>query len=94
MGNMFFRYIKTLQLIPPYPRHITTTDILNHLSNEGIDITVRSLQRDLNEKLSLHFPIICDTTQKPYRWSMDKHYQLGIACTSIHCNTYKENKGT
>ncbi|WNK19076.1 hypothetical protein P1P91_09300 [Halomonas piscis] len=84
MGETFFRYITILQLIPPYPRSISTTELMGHLAQRGINIGSRSLQRDLNDRLSRYFPLFCDTTTKPYRWSMDHHYATGIPAINQH----------
>lgn len=70
MGEQFFRCITILQLIPPYPRYITTPELLHALQSRGIHINARSMQRDLTERLSRYFPLMSDTESKPYRWSM------------------------
>ena len=60
-----------LRLVPRFPRKITVQDVRRLLSDEGYDITERSLQRDLNE-LSGAFAIVCDDREKPYGWSWQK----------------------
>lgn len=42
------------------------------LSQEGFDVSTRTLQRDLKNKLSLVFPIVCYDDTKPYRWGLTK----------------------
>jgi hypothetical protein len=40
------------------------------LESQGIRVTRRTLQRDI-ERLSRSLPLACDDTRKPYRWSWD-----------------------
>lgn len=70
MADTAIRYISMLQLIPRYPRSISTTALQVTLAEQGFDINVRSIQRDL-EKLSAYFPLIADETVKPFAWSFD-----------------------
>lgn len=63
------RLLVTLQLIPRHPGRIATPTLQEKLAERGFEIDLRSLQRDLKEKLSVHFPLICDETARPYRWS-------------------------
>lgn len=67
-----FRYLALLQLIPRSPGRISTTVLLEKLHERGFHIDTRSLQRDLRDRLSLHFPLGCDDSQKPYRWYFDR----------------------
>lgn len=77
-AGIFHRYLMILQYIPRYPASITTPVLLSRLEVHGIQLTERSLQRDLSERLSLYFPLICDDTSRPFHWSLDRHYQLVI----------------
>lgn len=70
MADTAIRYISMLQLIPRYPQSISTTALQITLAEQGFDINVRSIQRDL-EKLSVYFPLISDETVKPFAWSFD-----------------------
>lgn len=72
-----FRYLTLLQLIPRHPHRIATTTLLEKLNERGYRVDMRSLQRDLRDKLALHFPLICDDSERPYRWYFDRDY---------HCN--------
>lgn len=81
-AGVFYRYITILQSIPSYPRYITTPELLQLLEQRGIYLTQRSIQRDLSERLSLHFPILCDETTRPYRWSLDYQYQVNLPVPS------------
>lgn len=84
-ASVFYRYITILQSIPSYPRYITTPELLQLLQlleHRGICLTQRSIQRDLSERLSLHFPILCDESTRPYRWSLDYQYQINLPAPS------------
>lgn len=56
-----------LQLIPRYPRRIDTSTLHDKLQRRGYDITLRSIQRDLN-KLSGVLPALCSDSSKPQGW--------------------------
>jgi predicted DNA-binding transcriptional regulator YafY len=56
-----------LRHIPRYPRKIDTTTLLERLENAGYDISLRSIQRDLNE-LSSILPLMSDSA-RPQGWS-------------------------
>ncbi len=78
LGGVFYRYVTILQCIPPYPRYITTKELLEQLEQRGLYLTQRSIQRDLSERLSVYFPIMCDESTRPFRWSLDRHYQCDV----------------
>lgn len=70
--DRLFRHLAMLRLIPRAPRSISTTVLLEKLKAEHFDIDLRSLQRDLVGRLSLDFPLQCDESQRPHRWSFSK----------------------
>ncbi|WP_454005464.1 helix-turn-helix transcriptional regulator [Alcaligenes sp. Marseille-Q7550] len=70
--DRLFRHLAMLRLIPRAPKSISTTDLLEKLKAECFDIDMRSLQRDLSGRLSMDFPLQCDESQRPYRWSFSK----------------------
>lgn len=70
--DRLFRHLAMLRLIPRAPRSISTTELLGYLRAEGFVIDMRSLQRDLTGRLSMDFPLQCDESQRPYRWSFAK----------------------
>lgn len=70
--DRLFRHLAMLRLIPRAPRSISTTELLDKLKAEHFDIDLRSLQRDLVGRLSQDFPLQCDESQRPYRWSFSK----------------------
>lgn len=76
--DTLLRQIVTLQLIPRLPGRIATTTLQEKLAERGFDVNLRSLQRDLKDRLSLQFPLICDESEKPFRWSFasDTHISL------------------
>lgn len=63
-----------LRLIPRLPRKISTTDIWSRLRDDGHEVDVRTVQRDL-EKLSLSFALVCDD-HKPKGWSWMKSAEV------------------
>lgn len=73
-----FRHLVLLQLIPRWPGRIATSTLLEKLRDRGFDIDKRSLQRDLRDKLARRFPIICDDSQRAYRWSLDRDAAHGL----------------
>lgn len=72
-----FRLIALLQSIPRAPSFRSTTTLHTFMEEQGFKMTMRMLQRDL-EKLSRYFPIECDTTEKPYRWSFINGYKSNL----------------
>lgn len=62
-----FRYLTLLQLIPRWPGRISTPVLQEKLKERGFDINLRSLQRDLRDRLT-SFPLHCYSDERPYRW--------------------------
>jgi len=81
--DTLFRYLTMLQLIPRSPGRISTTALKEKLEDRGFHIDTRSLQRDLRDRLSLHFPLICDDSQKPYRWFFDRDFQCHLPALDV-----------
>jgi predicted DNA-binding transcriptional regulator YafY len=65
-------------LIPRYPRSATVAELRQQLAARGYDVTARTLQRDLADKLARVFPISCDDAVPPYRWSFDRHAHINL----------------
>ena len=63
-----------LQLIPRYPRKVTTANVRDDLNDSGYEASLRTIQRDLQE-LSRVFPIISDERNSPFGWSWEKDAQ-------------------
>lgn len=60
-----------LRLIPRRPRRADTGTLRRQLDAEGIEVTARSVQRDL-QHLAARFPSLhCDERSKPYGWCWD-----------------------
>ncbi|PLA74865.1 hypothetical protein CYQ88_04540 [Hydrogenovibrio sp. SC-1] len=72
MADAVLRQWNLLQKIPAHPRKISTSDLLTALNNEGIEIGMRTLQRDLL-LLSQIFPLVQDDRSKPYGWSWSEY---------------------
>ncbi|MDQ0702832.1 putative DNA-binding transcriptional regulator YafY [Pseudomonas sp. W3I7] len=70
--DRLFRHLALLRLIPREPRSISTAELLKKLKAEQFDLDLRTLQRDLTGRLGLDFPLLCDESQRPYRWSFPK----------------------
>lgn len=81
--DTLFRYLTLLQLIPRSPGRISTPVLLEKLRERGFMVDARSLQRDLRDKLALHFPLICDDTQKPFRWYFDRQFQSNLPALDL-----------
>ena len=71
MSDSVLRMIKMTERIPRYPSKVTANQIQDFLKNLGYSISLRSVQRDLNE-LSRLFPIECDDKSIPFGWSWKK----------------------
>lgn len=66
------RYLALLNCIPKYPHQVSTEVLRQKLQERGFEVSERTLQRDLNEKLSPIFPIVCREDTKPYRYGYAK----------------------
>ncbi len=64
----FSRLLRLLQLIPPHPRALDTTQLALLLAGDGFDTTARTVQRDLVKLESMGFGLECADESKPYRW--------------------------
>ncbi|TDO06078.1 MULTISPECIES: helix-turn-helix transcriptional regulator [Halomonas] len=78
-----FRYLTMLQLIPRHPGRIATPVLQEKLRERGFQIDNRSLQRDLRDKIALHFPLGCDDSQKPYRWYFDRDFHCNLPALDV-----------
>ncbi|MCG9709459.1 MULTISPECIES: WYL domain-containing protein [unclassified Pseudoalteromonas] len=65
-----------LSLIPFTPQRITIIKLKVKLSNQGIDLSTRMLQRDLQSLYDQGcFGLEKDTRTKPYAWSISKEWR-------------------
>ena len=64
-----FRYLALLQMMPVYPKSLSTEDIRQKLCNDNPDynVDIRTIQRDL-DKLSTIFPISCESKGRANYW--------------------------
>jgi predicted DNA-binding transcriptional regulator YafY len=69
--DTLFRHWHMLRLIPRYPSKITAGQVQHSLSSQGFEVSVRTLQRDLQE-LSQIFPLVVDEREKPFGWSWQR----------------------
>lgn len=76
--DTLLRLLVTLQLIPRLPSRIATTTLQEKLAERGFHVTLRSLQRDLKDRLSLQFPLVCEESERPYRWSFRADAQISL----------------
>lgn len=81
--DTLFRYLAMLQLIPRSPGRISTPVLWEKLAERGFHIDTRSLQRDLRDRLSLHFPLICDDSERPYRWYFDRDFHCNLPALDV-----------
>ena len=71
MQDTFHRYLVMLMLIPRYPASISTERLKEKLEQFSFDISLRSIQRDLN-KLSVRFPLVSnEEKQQGWSWKED-----------------------
>lgn len=69
MSTHFSRTLSMLVQIPTAPNSITAKQLHTRLTNAGYDITLRSVQRDLN-KLSVDFPLVqLEENQRELSWA-------------------------
>ncbi|WP_404418822.1 helix-turn-helix transcriptional regulator [Marinospirillum sp.] len=76
--DTLLRLLTTLQLIPRHPGRIATPTLQEKLADRGFHIDLRSLQRDLKGRLSSHFPLACDESVRPFRWSFLADAQINL----------------
>lgn len=69
--DTLLRQWQLLRHIPRFPQKIAVKTLLEYLAAEGLEVSERTLQRDLNE-LSLTFPLLVDDREKPFGWSWEK----------------------
>lgn len=75
MSEASVRYLQMLDCIPRHPASTTVAALADELAERGFEVTQRSIQRDL-DKLSGRYPLLCDDSCKPYRWSFDRSASL------------------
>lgn len=63
------RYLLMLRHIPKQPQKIDVNTLRERLAEHGVDVSVRTIQRNLIE-LSEVFPLTTDERSKPFGWSL------------------------
>lgn len=75
--DTLLRLFALLRLIPTEPQRIATSTLLEKLRDKGFSVTLRSVQRDLNQ-LSIPFSLQCDDSKSPFRWSFTRDAPLKL----------------
>lgn len=82
--DKFQRYLAMLEMIPRAPQHTTTPELADRLRSRGFEVTLRTVQRDL-ERLSSQFGLFCDETVRLKKWAWLKTADvLDIPRLSLH----------
>ncbi len=68
MPDAFLRLLLLLSEIPVAPQRIDTCTLAQRLEAQGVRVTRRTLQRDL-ERLSRQLPLTRHDDAKPYAWA-------------------------
>ncbi|WP_213949466.1 WYL domain-containing protein [Luteibacter sp. dw_328] len=66
-NDTIWRQWTLLRLIPRAPWRTTASDLRGSLSRQGIEVTRRTVERDL-QTLSVRFPLVADESSKPFGW--------------------------
>jgi len=82
MDNTIIRQWALLRMIPRHPRRIDAPGIHSRLEAMGIYVTLRTVQRDLNDLCSV-FPLRSDQ-KKPQGWWFEKGSSLEIPGMDPH----------
>lgn len=76
--DTLLRLLALLRLIPVEPQRIATTTLQEKLRDRGFSVSLRSVQRDLI-RLSGPFPLQCDDSDMPFRWSFGRETPLDLS---------------
>jgi predicted DNA-binding transcriptional regulator YafY len=83
MKETLLRQWSILRAIPRHPRRQDASTIHTHLANQGIQVTLRTVQRDLNS-LAQAFPLVYDEC-KPQGWCWRQGAgQLEVPSMDVH----------
>lgn len=81
------RYLMLLRHVPRQPHKVDAKTLRQRLYEQGIDVSVRTIQRNLIE-LSEVFPLTTDERSKPYGWSIAQSApQLPFLSLAEHART-------
>jgi predicted DNA-binding transcriptional regulator YafY len=70
-NDTIWRQWNLLRLVPRAPWRTSATELCDALSRQGFEISLRTVERDL-QALSGHFPLVVDDTSKPFSWCWAK----------------------
>jgi predicted DNA-binding transcriptional regulator YafY len=78
MSQSFVRCLLVLREIPTAPNRIDTRSLARRLEGQGIRVSLRTVQRDL-ERLATALPLQCHPDKKPYCWNWGEGSLTDIA---------------
>lgn len=76
--DTLLRQLTLLRLIPREPQRIATTTLQAKLEEQGFNVSLRTIQRNL-EALSIPFALQCDDSCVPYRWSFMRNAPIDLS---------------
>ncbi len=76
------RQLQMLHLIPRSPAQITVADLTAALTEQGYQVTSRTVQRDLNDIASV-LPLECNDRSKPYGWKWSREARTHLPMMSL-----------
>lgn len=76
-NDTIWRQWSLLRLMPRAPWRTTASELCEALSKQGIEVSRRTVERDL-QALSARFPLIADESSKPFgwRWMKDANFEF------------------
>ena len=92
------RRMLLLGMIPRHPRRRSAPDLKEGLAYRGIDVSLRTVERDV-ENLSSFLPLGCDDRERPYGWywsddaplqdvpALDPETALTLAIVDAHASS-------
>lgn len=87
------RYLLMLRHIPKQPQKIDVNTLRERLSEQGVDVSVRTIQRNLIE-LSEVFPLTTDERNKPFGWSLMSDVAIAPLVPGIMLERTTQQNGT
>lgn len=82
MASAIVRQWHLLTLLPKAPRRIDTATLADRLRARGLEVHLRTIQRDLVE-LATVFPLVSDERTKPYGWRWSDDAELLCAIPAL-----------
>lgn len=73
MRNRIFRFFAISNHVPLRPQKITAKELQEKLASNGMNISLRTVQRDLDVMHSMQlFNLVLDSRNKPHGWYLEK----------------------